>query len=854
MTFPLALLVSFPIKVFGTFQAYSLVQKYNLSTFIYSIAHCWVTTLCFLLISRSLNLSLPPISPRPLLRLSLHSLWMFFSAVMWCFALVRLHPLRMVVGEYFQYFFLFVLGHALGWHKTSHISKRKVWAVYLFAIALLTTTRNLFNYEATGESEEEGTAQDSLTGIICLLIWCALEVLRKNYQRRLDKEFGGSQNVHVLTTWIECIITLPFVLLYSSINPEPVLSLLYDSSAITALIVNAFCVSWLPFYINSYISMTTQEKRQSSKVNLIVCFITAYLLHFLYHRHCFYHSPHISPYKQNASSSPHIAGVTLDMLSNTVEKAVPNELNDIDHPFIHRFTLHFDNLLIILAFAFTVLGVHISYSSSQKKKKDRPDTLDLDNFIHDFAMDRVDKMEGALRSILGTSTSRKLLLFLTMNLGFMGVELIVGTLTGSLGLVADAFHMLFDSASLAIALYAAYMSKWPANQLFTYGYGRYEVLSGFTNGVLLIFVAFYIFTESVGRLVDPPDIDTEKLLPVSVGGFMINVLGVLFFHEAHHHHPGAGGGSCPFHGKDTSDTVTVNDTTTTHGHSHNHNECHHSDESHGHSHSHNHSHGHSHSCDSNGHGHGHGHNHDDGLVHQDEVIIRSPILHADILTPSKRPTQHNINVEDRTSSFKLLSPNHSCPSSPNRGHSNSGHQGHSHSGHGHSHANTNLRGVYLHIVADLLGSIGVIISTIIMRMGGAHSPLMIADPICSLAISSLILSSSIPFLLETAKLLMQRTPQWAESSIKSCLDQISQLDGVIKYTEPHFWEFNPSEQSAITTIHIQVHSWCKEQRISREVVSILQNSSISKNIIVEIHKEPSTSDESNRLSPIFVVI
>lgn len=52
------------------------------------------------------------------------------------------------------------------------------------------------------------------------------------------------------------------------------------------------------------------------------------------------------------------------------------------------------------------------------------------------------------------------------------------------------------SVSIGIALYAAYLSRLPANRHFTYGYGRYEVLSGFTNGILLICVAVYIFVEA----------------------------------------------------------------------------------------------------------------------------------------------------------------------------------------------------------------------------------------------------------------------------------------------------------------------------------------------------------------------
>lgn len=52
---------------------------------------------------------------------------------------------------------------------------------------------------------------------------------------------------------------------------------------------------------------------------------------------------------------------------------------------------------------------------------------------------------------------------------FMGVEILVGLWTNSLGLISDAGHMFFDNASLMIGLYASYMSKWRRDEEYTYG-------------------------------------------------------------------------------------------------------------------------------------------------------------------------------------------------------------------------------------------------------------------------------------------------------------------------------------------------------------------------------------------------
>jgi len=41
------------------------------------------------------------------------------------------------------------------------------------------------------------------------------------------------------------------------------------------------------------------------------------------------------------------------------------------------------------------------------------------------------------------------------------------------------------------------ISKWRANERFTYGYLRAEVMAGFLNGVFLVFIAFFILTEAI---------------------------------------------------------------------------------------------------------------------------------------------------------------------------------------------------------------------------------------------------------------------------------------------------------------------------------------------------------------------
>ena len=67
----------------------------------------------------------------------------------------------------------------------------------------------------------------------------------------------------------------------------------------------------------------------------------------------------------------------------------------------------------------------------------------------------------------------------------------------------------------------------------------------------------------------------------------------------------------------------------------------------------------------------------------------------------------------------------------------------------------------LHILGDALGSLGIIICSLIIRYG---EPLLgryrvLADPILSLLIVGIILSTTIPVLLQAARVLLNLTPE-----------------------------------------------------------------------------------------------
>lgn len=94
-----------------------------------------------------------------------------------------------------------------------------------------------------------------------------------------------------------------------------------------------------------------------------------------------------------------------------------------------------------------------------------------------------------------------------------------------------------------------------------------------------------------------------------------------------------------------------------------------------------------------------------------------------------------------------------------------------------------MEGVFLHILADTLGSVGVIISAILMHLFGWF----IADPICSIFIAILIGLSVFSLVADSMAILMQRSPKQLDNNLTECYQKVMQLEGVQGVQETHFW-------------------------------------------------------------------
>ncbi len=85
------------------------------------------------------------------------------------------------------------------------------------------------------------------------------------------------------------------------------------------------------------------------------------------------------------------------------------------------------------------------------------------------------------------------------NLLLFGFKYWAGIVTGSLALVADAWHTLSDSVSSIVVLIGGKVSRKPADEEHPFGHGRAEHIAAIIIGVLLAIIAFEFIVNAIGK-------------------------------------------------------------------------------------------------------------------------------------------------------------------------------------------------------------------------------------------------------------------------------------------------------------------------------------------------------------------
>jgi cobalt-zinc-cadmium efflux system protein len=121
----------------------------------------------------------------------------------------------------------------------------------------------------------------------------------------------------------------------------------------------------------------------------------------------------------------------------------------------------------------------------------------------------------------------RLVVVLVLTLSVMVVEVVGGVVSGSFALVADAGHMLTDSAGVALALGATALASRPATAARTFGWQRAEMLAALVNGLVIAIVGALVIVGGIRRILDPQEVEGGLMLAVACVGLVANAIGLV---------------------------------------------------------------------------------------------------------------------------------------------------------------------------------------------------------------------------------------------------------------------------------------------------------------------------------------
>ncbi|MBN3285891.1 ZNT1 protein, partial [Polyodon spathula] len=382
----------------------------------------------------------------------------------------------------------------------------------------------------------------------------------------------------------------------------------------------------------------------------------------------------------------------------------------------------------------------------------------------------------------------RLLCMMSLTFGFFIVEVVVSRITSSLAMLSDSFHMLSDVIALVVAFVAVrFAEKTQSTSKNTFGWIRAEVMGALVNAVFLTALCFTIILEAIERFTEPQEIENPLMVIwVGAGGLLVNLFGLCMFHG----HSGGG-----------------------HGHSH---------------------------------GGGHGHSHGNKKNKRNKICksetpsgngssveeTNNLVGHCNSpkIINSDRPERHDtkssccVTPSLSRSDIDLLQEN-SLDSHINR---NTHYDELDHTDE--SASQLNMRGVFLHVLGDALGSVIVVLNAIIFTfvwqpcVEGEPWPcwVLYLDPTLCIIMVCILLYTTYPLLKESALILLQTVPK--QIDMQRLNEKLRSVEGILAVHELHIWQLAGSR--IIATAHIKCHDPTSYMDVAKRIKDFFHNEGI----------------------------
>ena len=121
-------------------------------------------------------------------------------------------------------------------------------------------------------------------------------------------------------------------------------------------------------------------------------------------------------------------------------------------------------------------------------------------------------------------TENNILIAFWLNLSFSILELFGGIASNSVAIISDAIHDFGDALSIGVSYMLEKKSKKPANDIYTFGYGRYSVLGGLITIAILFAGSLLVINRAVDRLINPVQVNHDGMIMFAVFGVITNYI------------------------------------------------------------------------------------------------------------------------------------------------------------------------------------------------------------------------------------------------------------------------------------------------------------------------------------------
>ena len=108
------------------------------------------------------------------------------------------------------------------------------------------------------------------------------------------------------------------------------------------------------------------------------------------------------------------------------------------------------------------------------------------------------------------------LLSIISNVTLSILKIIAGIISGSLSIISEAIHSMSDLVASFLTMFSVIKSSKPADKDHPYGHGKYEDLSGFIEGLLIVLAACFIIYEAAKKIILPEHNQIESNIGIIV--------------------------------------------------------------------------------------------------------------------------------------------------------------------------------------------------------------------------------------------------------------------------------------------------------------------------------------------------